>query len=887
MMFGRARLWVLRLALAEAVLLLALGGLEIAMRVIEPRVVQPVHAPDFSKGQASTLYEITPRGRRLAPNTANLIQNHPVSKQDVVVTVNSAGFRDREVAPDKPAAETRILALGDSITLSAFLPPEQTWVQRAEFYLNRGRSPPQRGPAEAGPAETRTDPHGIVEPAVLGRTLPEHGGGPPSPSGPDRETPIPLAPHPNTSVRSTAFRRSPSPTAETGALPWIEVINAGLDGIGLREEIELLEECVTNVRPDVALIGFYLNDTCQPDRTIEALGEPGWLRRHSVLADAIYRRVMLRRLQREGPPKELQEFFDRVGDVDWKTDPRAFDTLVKAARGDWGAAWTDEAMQTARRELQRLKSLAARHGFRPALVLFPVSFQVEAPFDTDAPQLAVARIARDLDIPCLDLLPVLRAYGQFELFFDWCHPRPETSDVIGRHVAGFLARRVLSLPEPDIPQATTTELDNAGKTIDLYVLGGSTAAGEPYHPSLDLGRAVSHLFDARLGDRVIHVRNLARVGYSSEDVLRSARNIEPACADSPAVALVYCGHNEFLRYDVDHDLSKQTRMLCDIPTVSAARRQTVLDAYRDNIEQLVRWLREKGVTVILSTLVSNIADWEPNRSVASDLAHRDAIQRLTLQAENEAQADQPEAALAAYRSVLDLEPGFAWAHKRAGDMLRLRGDNGTALEHFLAAKDLDGNPYRALESQNAALREIAREQDVPLADAAAAFAAVATSRLVGFDLIIDNCHPNLRGYGVLAGAFASEIETGLGVSRVHTNVSKSAWEAAFGIDDARKRDIYHSRGQYCYSHSTLIWYPVARLNRAMTYLDLAASLGPTADILVSRAVAAAMMGDSAAVRAGLERAGQLDAAAVRRRMGNPYVRQIMQHAGVEAPGAGK
>ncbi|MDD4909211.1 MAG: SGNH/GDSL hydrolase family protein [Candidatus Omnitrophica bacterium] len=71
------------------------------------------------------LYLETPAGRRLKPNTEILILNHRVSKKDICIRTNSLGYRNPEIGPK---TRTRILFLGDSITLGDYLEEDKTFV---------------------------------------------------------------------------------------------------------------------------------------------------------------------------------------------------------------------------------------------------------------------------------------------------------------------------------------------------------------------------------------------------------------------------------------------------------------------------------------------------------------------------------------------------------------------------------------------------------------------------------------------------------------------------------------------------------------------------------------------------------------------------------------
>lgn len=86
-------------------------------------------------GDLLTEYD-SERGRRLLPNASVIVRNHYLSKLDVRIDTNSKGFRDAELPGDKTQGELRILALGDSVTISDYLPAEQSYVEQLQKNLN-------------------------------------------------------------------------------------------------------------------------------------------------------------------------------------------------------------------------------------------------------------------------------------------------------------------------------------------------------------------------------------------------------------------------------------------------------------------------------------------------------------------------------------------------------------------------------------------------------------------------------------------------------------------------------------------------------------------------------------------------------------------------------
>ena len=343
---------------------------EVYLRLTETHVVKrrSRNLPLLAQSDAELLVAYTLRGRRLVPGARVLIRNHRISRRDIIMEINSRGFRDEEIREIKGEDELRILVLGDSITWASYLQAEEVYVERIEEYL-----------------------------------------------------------------RESIKDRS------------VEVINAGVGDIGLKEEISILEEKGLSLEPDMVIVAFYLNDSRPPWGFPGELGSRGWLRKHSLLAETIYKNLKLHRWIREQGEDKLG-WTAAMNDMAWVTDRGAFRKLAAKAKYDWGAAWEEEGWEEIDRELNCLKELSRRYNFTVMILAFPAAFQVYTRFLEDTPQRIIGEKAARLGFYYLDLLPLLRKYREKEkdIYYDWCHPTVKTNDFIGRKVADFLLENYIS-----------------------------------------------------------------------------------------------------------------------------------------------------------------------------------------------------------------------------------------------------------------------------------------------------------------------------------------------------------------------------------------------------------------------------------------------------------
>ena len=109
---------------------------------------------------------------------------------------------------------------------------------------------------------------------------------------------------------------------------------------------------------------------------------------------------------------------------------------------------------------QRFRQLGDERGFQPLMLIFPVRLQVQAEFIEDYPQQKLQEIAERLDIPLLDLLPILRReyrLSRERLFHDQCHYTVYGDRVVGEAVLAFVREQGTIRHYPELPAVFRAE----------------------------------------------------------------------------------------------------------------------------------------------------------------------------------------------------------------------------------------------------------------------------------------------------------------------------------------------------------------------------------------------------------------------------------------------
>lgn len=196
-----------------------------------------------------------------------------------------------------------------------------------------------------------------------------------------------------------------------------------------------------------------------------------------------------------------------------------------------------------------------------------------------------------------------------------------------------------------------------------------------------------------------------------------------------------------------------------IPYGSSLYRQAQ-EAYRENLERIIAVAQERGIPILISTLVSNVKDHPPFESVfdeKSDEAARARWRQLVSRGDTLARMGNLPAAADRYREALLLDSANAEAYFKLGRVLYDLKMYPEARSAFLRAKDLDALRFRMTEEfQNDMLR-VCAEHRVVVARVDSAFAVNSPHSIIGNELILEHLHPNINGYFLMAKTWCRTI----------------------------------------------------------------------------------------------------------------------------------
>jgi len=387
----------------------------------------------------------------------------------------------------------------------------------------------------------------------------------------------------------------------------------------------------------------------------------------------------------------------------------------------------------------------------------------------------------------------------------------------------------------DENQLRLSEVSESGAETYLVVIGESSGRGEPYDPWLSVGQIVGWQLERVFPGRRFKVEILARPGLNLRQAVERLQRLRRR----PDAILVYSGHNEFQsRYSwsrsvphyrrdpppradslvrraaqwssvcslVDLAMEQQrlsfgparsiTRPLVDLPCCTADEYTRIVTDFREQFDQFVTYCEQIGAVPLAVIPPGNDGRYPPCRSILDPETAQDERDRFAREFESTKvlAASDPDLAIAAYRRLVEWQPGFAEVHFRLAALLELAGNYAEARAHYIQASDLDGLPLRCPAPLRNVFRDVAAAYPMLiLVDGPRVLQLASRHGIVDDELIQDGQHPTLRGYLALAQDVLEQLSRRRAFpwagNFTVAAIDASECAAHFGVDAARWAEV--------------------------------------------------------------------------------------------------
>ena len=323
-------------------------------------------------------------------------------------------------------------------------------------------------------------------------------------------------------------------------------------------------------------------------------------------------------------------------------------------------------------------------------------------------------------------------------------------------------------------------------TVRIFVLGASTLVGFPNPPGTGFPKFLKLMLADAYPEQRFEIVNCGITAVNSHCLLDFTREVLGYDAD---LLIIYAGHNEFagpygpstpfahvgnarplirahmflqrsylysalqeLAFALPRWLSGPApafnlQLVTEQVGVFDEAHATTVDNFRDNLADMLTAADRQNVPVLLGTLVSNLKDFHPLRSVCGATGGPEGLRIGETIVGLNGHTGATENYL---RSVLQEAPECAAAHFELGRLYLGTGRPAQARAAFVTARDLDRLPLRAPSILNQVVRDAGRtDGSVVVSDVEAAFSDASPGGIVGNELLTEYLHPTVRGHYVL------------------------------------------------------------------------------------------------------------------------------------------
>ena len=304
------------------------------------------------------------------------------------------------------------------------------------------------------------------------------------------------------------------------------------------------------------------------------------------------------------------------------------------------------------------------------------------------------------------------------------------------------------------------DIHKKANAFRVFVLGGSSAEGFPYSPLGSFSRYIKRRLELIYPNTPVEVINIGMTAINSYTLL----DFLPGVLDQkPDLILIYAGHNEYygalgvgsvesfgssrtlIRVMLYLNNFRITQLVRNslhgvwslfssgnntpsgtLMSIMAKNKYILLNSklfdegieqFRENMTDILKLIRDKGVPVILGRVISNLKDQNPFISV-NTFGYKTADQ----------------------------------VYEEAGN--ELKNNHFTKADSlFKLAKDLDALRFRAPEKINKIINDLGKEFHDAVVPVDSIFASASPDGIVGDNLIVDHLHPNVKGYQLMGKAF--------------------------------------------------------------------------------------------------------------------------------------
>jgi len=220
-----------------------------------------------------------------------------------------------------------------------------------------------------------------------------------------------------------------------------EIYNCGVGDYGIRQELLFLREIGLKYKPDIVILGYYVNDGRGfiPRKAINPrLPILQFLKKSRFIyyLDKIIMKYRIK-LQYKFWDKNRFVWEGPYEEGDWENNKEKLYELIELAGRDWGVAWRDEGWNQVKKNLDTLVNWSEKYNFKLIVLNLPHVVQLYSRDFDDylyKPQRQLAEYCSQNKIPIIDFIPILKNYPRNSIFTDYCHFKPQGNKIVAEAI---------------------------------------------------------------------------------------------------------------------------------------------------------------------------------------------------------------------------------------------------------------------------------------------------------------------------------------------------------------------------------------------------------------------------------------------------------------------
>jgi hypothetical protein len=322
----------------------------------------------------------------------------------------------------------------------------------------------------------------------------------------------------------------------------------------------------------------------------------------------------------------------------------------------------------------------------------------------------------------------------------------------------------------------------------IYVIGESSARGEPYNPKISYYKIFNYMVNGKINNKKIKFIVIAKSGNRIHEQFYKYFIYKYTHPFKKGIVFIYGGKNDWdnglNRYNFNRYIGYNIFYILNdsVINILSFKNRRNRGNFKYNYERIILLAKKFEDDVFVSTIEGNYAGFMPHLDI-NNASHKKQFQEID---EYIFKKNYQKALFLLNNIFLRRNIDKSWILYRIGKIYEFTGKNKEANDNFIKAVGFYTD-LRPTQHQNDVIRELATKYNVELVDI---FDKLYNSgEIIGFNFYMDNQHPNLKTYIMIAKLFVDAVSKKYNVS-INMKRYNTTEQEIFKNFNFNKRDQY-------------------------------------------------------------------------------------------------